>query len=63
MANFIIEDLKREWNKPENGLIKIILINVIVFISISIIKVISQIFGFGGLFQSFINTLYFNHGV
>ena len=26
MANFIIEDLKREWNKPENGLIKIILI-------------------------------------
>ena len=57
MANFIIEDLKREWNKPENGLIKIILINVIVFISISIIKVISQIFGFGGLFQSFINTL------
>ena len=57
MANFIIEDLKREWNKPENGLIKIILINVIVFISISIIKVISQIFGFGGLFQSFINSL------
>ena len=57
MANFIIEDLKREWNKPENGLIKIILINVIVFISVSIIKVISQIFGFGGLFQSFINSL------
>ena len=57
MANFIIEDLKREWNKPENGLIKIILINVIVFISVSIIKVISQIFGFGSLFQSFINSL------
>ena len=57
MANFIIEDLKREWNKPENGLIKIILINVIVFISVSIIKVISQIFGFGGLFQNFINSL------
>ena len=32
MANFIIEDLKKEWNKPEKGLIKIILINVIVFI-------------------------------
>ena len=57
MANFIIEDLKKEWNKPENGLIKIILINVIVFISISIIKVLSQILGFGSLFLSFINSL------
>ena len=57
MANFIIEDLKKEWNKPENGLIKIILINVIIFISISIIKVLSQILGFGSLFLSFINSL------
>ena len=57
MSNFIIEDFKNAWNKPENGLIKIILINIIIFISLSILKVISQISGIGSLFQSFINAL------
>ena len=30
MSNFIIEDFKKAWNKPENGLIKIILITILV---------------------------------
>ena len=33
MANFIIEDFKNAWNKDNNALVKIILINVIVFVS------------------------------
>ncbi len=57
MSNFIIEDFKNAWNKPENGLIKIILINIIIFVSLSILKVISQISGLGSLFQGFINAL------
>ena len=42
MSNFIIEDLKKVWNKKDNGLIKIIIINVIIFLSIGIIKIFFQ---------------------
>ena len=47
MANFIIEDFKNAWNKENNGLIKIILINVIVFVSMSILEVFITLSGFG----------------
>lgn len=57
MANFIIEDFKNAWNKENNGLIKIILINVIVFISMSILEVFITLSGFGELFNLFLNKL------
>ena len=57
MSNFIIKDFKKAWNKPENGLIKIILINIIIFVSLSILKVVAEISGLGSMFQSFINML------
>tara|TARA_B110000263_G_C15259437_1_gene488096 strand:+ start:357 stop:1223 length:867 start_codon:yes stop_codon:yes gene_type:complete len=57
MSNFIIEDFKNAWNKKNNGLIKIILINVIIFIGISIIKVFFQIGGLENLYIKFSNSL------
>ena len=57
MANFIIEDFKNEWRKKDNGLIKIILINVILFIGISFIQVIMTISGLSSFFNIFINKL------
>lgn len=57
MANFIIEDFKNEWIKKDNGLIKIILINVILFIGISFIQVIMTISGLSSFFNIFINKL------
>ena len=57
MANFLIEDFKNAWNKENNGLIKIILINVIVFVSMSILEVFITLSGFGELFNLFLNKL------
>ena len=57
MANFLIEDFKNAWNKENNGLIKIILINVIVFVSMSIFEVFITLSGFGELFNLFLNKL------
>ena len=57
MANFIIEDIKKAWNKRDNGLIKIILINIIVFVSISVVQVVLTISGLSTFFTMFINKL------
>ena len=57
MANFIIEDIKNAWNKRDNGLIKIILINIIVFVSISVVQVVLTISGLSTFFTVFINKL------
>ena len=57
MANFIIEDFKKAWSKEDNGLIKIILINVIIFVSISILEVLITLSGGGSLFRIVINKL------
>jgi len=57
MANFIIEDIKKAWNKRDNGLIKIILINIIVFVSINFVQVILTISGLTSFFTLFINKL------
>ena len=57
MANFIFEDIKKAWNKRDNGLIKIILINIIVFVSINFVQVILTISGLSSFFTLFINKL------
>ena len=57
MANFIIEDIKKAWNKRDNGLVKIILINIIVFVSINVVQVILTISGLSNFFTMFINKL------
>ena len=57
MTNFIIEDIKNAWNKRDNGLIKIIIINIIVFVSISVVQVVLTISGLSTFFTMFINKL------
>ena len=57
MANFIFEDIKNAWNKRDNGLIKIILINIIVFVSISVVQVVLTVSGLSTFFTLFINKL------
>lgn len=57
MANFIIEDFKSAWSKDDNGLVKIILINVIIFITISILEVFITLSGGGFFFKTLINKL------
>ena len=57
MANFIIEDFKNAWNKKHNGLIKIILINIIVFVSMSIIEVFLTLSGLGSISSAILNKL------
>ena len=57
MANFIIEDFKNAWNKKDNGLIKIILINIIVFVSMSMIEVFLTLSGLGSISSAILNKL------
>ena len=57
MANFIIEDFKNAWSKENNALVKIILINVIIFIVASFIEVFLTLSGAGNLFKLIINKL------
>ena len=57
MANFIIEDFKNSWNKKDNGLVKIILINVIFFVSMSILQVVFTLSGLTSLFVILLNKL------
>ena len=57
MANFIIEDFKNAWNKDNNALVKIILINVVVFVSASFIEIFLTLSGAGDAFRLFINKL------
>ena len=57
MANFIIEDIKNAWKKKDNGLIKIIIINIVVFVCISFIQVILTLSGLSSFFTLFVNKL------
>tara|TARA_Y100000816_G_C26079102_1_gene568485 strand:+ start:812 stop:1681 length:870 start_codon:yes stop_codon:yes gene_type:complete len=57
MANFIVEDFKNAWNKKDNGLIKIILINIIVFVSMSMIEVFFTLSGLGSISSGILNKL------
>lgn len=57
MANFIIEDFKSAWSKDNNGLVKIILINVIVFVSVSFLEVFITLSGGGAIINTLINKL------
>ena len=57
MNNFIIEDFKNSWNKKDTGLVKIILINVIFFVSMSILQVVFTLSGLTSLFVILLNKL------
>ncbi|MEQ8714188.1 MAG: rhomboid family intramembrane serine protease [Cyclobacteriaceae bacterium] len=53
----IFDDFKNAWDKPNNGLIQIILINVIVFVALIVLKVVLVLSGLSGVYESFRNYL------
>ncbi len=50
MMNSVLDDFKNTWNKPNNGLSQLIIINVAVFVFLGILAVISSFAGIGNLF-------------
>jgi membrane associated rhomboid family serine protease len=53
----IFDDFKNAWDKPNNGLIQIILINVIVFAALILFKVVFVLSGLSGVYESLRNYL------
>jgi membrane associated rhomboid family serine protease len=50
MMDSVFEEVKNAWNKPNNGLAQLIIINVTVFVVLGILAVISSIAGVDGIF-------------
>lgn len=57
MNNSILDDFKNAWNKPNNALVQIILINLIVFLALLVLKVILVISGGEGIYRAIITKL------
>ncbi len=53
----IFDDFKNAWDKPNNGLVQIILINVIVFVALILLKVILVISGFSDLYEKILSYI------
>jgi membrane associated rhomboid family serine protease len=50
MMDSVFEEVKNAWNKPNNGLYQLIIINVGIFVVLGILAVISSIAGVDGIF-------------
>ncbi len=48
--NTIIDDFKNAWQRPNNGLMQLIIINIVVFVTLGVLAVISSIIGADSLF-------------
>ncbi|MEQ8241361.1 MAG: rhomboid family intramembrane serine protease [Cyclobacteriaceae bacterium] len=57
MNNGILDDFKNAWNRPNNALIQIIMINVIVFVVLIILKVFLVISGFDNVYRLVVSKL------
>lgn len=57
MNNSILDDFKNAWNKPNNGLAQIILINIIVFLVLIAMKVIMTISGVEDIYRAISSRL------
>lgn len=54
----IIDDIKEIYNRPNNGLVKIIMINIAIFLLINIVYLICKIFGLPSINKAFFTTLF-----
>ncbi len=61
--NGILDDFKNAFNKPNNGLIQIILINIIVFLLINALRLIFNWTGVSGYFDYVTDNLYLSSHV
>lgn len=53
----IFDDFRNAWDKPNNGLIQIILINVIVFVALIVFKVVFTLSGLSEIYSSVLGYL------
>ena len=53
----IFDDFKNAWDKPNNGLIQIILINVIVFVALIVFKVVFVLAGLSEIYRTVLSYL------
>lgn len=56
MSSFV-EDFKYAWNKPQNGMVRLIILNVIVFIALNLVWLFSRFAGNMAVFQWLLDTL------
>lgn len=60
MLRTFTDDFKREWNKPDNMVVRLVLINAIIWLVYGIIHVSSDLFGIGAVALFIKNALYVN---
>ncbi|MFT4786059.1 MAG: membrane associated rhomboid family serine protease [Cyclobacteriaceae bacterium] len=56
-SNSILDDFRNAWNRPNNAVIQIILINVIVFLALIFLKVILVLSGGEGIYRAILTRL------
>lgn len=52
--NGFISDLKYTWNKPGSGLLRLIIINVVVYVCMSILMLVLKLSGLHGIYDNYI---------
>ncbi|MFT5641694.1 MAG: membrane associated rhomboid family serine protease [Cyclobacteriaceae bacterium] len=57
MNNGILDDFKNAWNRPNNALIQIIMINLIMFVGLIVLKVFLVISGYENIYQLLVSKL------
>ncbi|MEP4534162.1 MAG: rhomboid family intramembrane serine protease [Cyclobacteriaceae bacterium] len=57
MYNSILDDFKNAWNKPNNSLVQIIIINAAVFVTVNVLAVILRLSGNADIFDLIISKL------
>lgn len=55
MDNSILDDFKNAWNKPNNAPAQLIIINVVIFLVLGVLMVVSRLAGVDGLFNAVYN--------
>ncbi len=55
--NTILDDFKNAFNRPNNGLMKIIVVNLVVFLALLFIEVILTLSGYEHWYQAIVNQL------
>ncbi|NMM50306.1 rhomboid family intramembrane serine protease [Marinigracilibium pacificum] len=59
MFNSFIDDFKNAWNRPNNAVMQLIFINVIIFLVMAVLWVLTSITGFGDFGQKILIQLFY----
>ncbi|QCK14169.1 rhomboid family intramembrane serine protease [Mangrovivirga cuniculi] len=62
MLNSFVDDFKNAWNRPNNAVMQLIFINVIVFLAMAVVTVITNLSGFGEFGNTFLVELFYIPG-